>query len=313
MLSKPFYVAEGVTSNQGIGFNAGSMRIDNFTNGWVKIDGEYALGPLAAGYVTIWRPARSQASMEVTLTAPGGAVAAGNGQSAAITWFDEEQPPAAASYQAITASIIATLTTLEQIRSAAGAATDVGYRAADLTIPVSLRDGSAGNSNILGTAAAPIRNDPTGTTRQPVNLNQVGGAAYALGTALMAASQPVTLASDQPTIPVTPGTPAAPTNSTTAALAASQVLKSSAGRLWGASGFSNNVAAQYIQLHNATALPANGTVPIVVFQVPALSPFSIDYGFWGRQFSTGIVIANSTTLGTLTTGAADCWFDGQVT
>jgi hypothetical protein len=45
--------------------------------------------------------------------------------------------------------------------------------------------------------------------------------------------------------------------------------------------------------------------------VAAASPAGVYFGSVGRWFNHGIVIANSTTQGTLTLGAADTIFDVQ--
>jgi hypothetical protein len=101
------------------------------------------------------------------------------------------------------------------------------------------------------------------------------------------------------------------TNTTTTALAASLVVKAVPGILYGLSGINNKGSAQYIQVHDATALPADAAVPKIVFTVPATSNFSIDFGYYGRAFLVGIVVCNSSTLATKTIGSADCWFDVQ--
>lgn len=100
-------------------------------------------------------------------------------------------------------------------------------------------------------------------------------------------------------------------NATTPAQAASLVVKASQGRLYGFTVYNNNVAAQWIQVHDAASLPSNGAVPPIVFEIAAQSARSMDWGPHGRGFKTGIVIANSTTDVTLTTGAADCLIDAQ--
>lgn len=104
-----------------------------------------------------------------------------------------------------------------------------------------------------------------------------------------------------------------PLSATTNALAASLVVKSGAGLLFGISGFNNNAAAQFIQIFDAETLPADGAIPSVVIKAPANTTgnFSADWIFPGRFFSRGIVICNSSTAATKTIGAADCWFDAQ--
>jgi len=103
----------------------------------------------------------------------------------------------------------------------------------------------------------------------------------------------------------------APANATTTALAASLVVKAAAGILYGIAGYNDKSSAQYIQVHDAASLPANGATPVLTFQVPATSAFSVDYGAYGRDCGTGIVVCNSSTVGTKTIGLADCWFDVQ--
>jgi hypothetical protein len=103
-----------------------------------------------------------------------------------------------------------------------------------------------------------------------------------------------------------------PFNSRSNELEASRVVKSGRGILFGISGINTNVAAQFIQIHDAGSVPSNGAVPEVVIAAAAgASNFSMDWIFPGRFFQRGIVIVNSSTSATLTIGAADCWFDAQ--
>jgi len=99
------------------------------------------------------------------------------------------------------------------------------------------------------------------------------------------------------------------TNASTTALAASLVVKGSAGTLFGLQGYVTS--AGFLLLHNAASLPADATVPVVSVPIEADKPFSVDFGIYGRAFSTGIVAVFSSTGPTKTIGAAVMWLDAQ--
>lgn len=94
-----------------------------------------------------------------------------------------------------------------------------------------------------------------------------------------------------------------------AALAASLIIKASAGKLFKLQIVNTNAVARYFQVHNSATLPADTAVPVFLISVPALSSIEVDFTVYGRYFSTGIVICNSTTAATKTIGAADAWFN----
>lgn len=105
----------------------------------------------------------------------------------------------------------------------------------------------------------------------------------------------------------------APLNSTSIAYEASRLVKPTSGTLFGISGYNSKASAQFILIcdYSGPAVPANGTVPVVVISVAAASNFSYDPGNFGRTFSAGIWVVNSSTAQTVTIGSADVWLDCQ--
>lgn len=103
-----------------------------------------------------------------------------------------------------------------------------------------------------------------------------------------------------------------PDADTSAAAEKSSVSKASAGNLYGFSATNSNAAVRYVQFFNSTTVPADATVPVLEFIVPANGGVS---GEWpkGRAFTTGIAWCFSTTSQTKTiiTAANDALVDVQ--
>jgi hypothetical protein len=64
-----------------------------------------------------------------------------------------------------------------------------------------------------------------------------------------------------------------------------------------------NGSTRYVHIFNASALPANGTVPTVMFALTANSGGEVVFQIPTDRFSSGLVVASSSTQGTLTISA----------
>lgn len=157
---------------------------------------------------------------------------------------------------------------------------------------------AAHSSGDAGVMALAVRNDSL-ASRVGTDGDYTPLAVDAAGAAFSHAALPLVSSSTSPL------------NSTSVTLETSRVIKTAPGVLLGITGYNNSVAEQFIQLHNATSLPADTAIPVIVIVVPAKTNFSLDLGVYGRYFSTGIVACNSSTAATKTIGSADCWFDAQ--
>jgi hypothetical protein len=105
----------------------------------------------------------------------------------------------------------------------------------------------------------------------------------------------------------------AQTNSTSIVYEASRLVCGQPCRLFGFTGYNSKASAQFIQVLDASIIPATGAVPVITFTVPATSNFSWDDNPNGRLMAKGIIVVNSSTGPTYTAGSADCWFDVQFT
>lgn len=128
-----------------------------------------------------------------------------------------------------------------------------------------------------------------------------------------------TRAATAPIPPALPGPTDAGATSFHDSVAASAVVSAVPARLFQLRAIVATAvnADRIIQVHNAAALPANGAVPLWEMFIPAGTGFAEAGDDWdpidGLICSVGCVLASSTTLDTLTIGAADITFFGSFT
>lgn len=95
-----------------------------------------------------------------------------------------------------------------------------------------------------------------------------------------------------------------PDTDTSAAAEASSVTKASAGNLYGFTATNSSGASRYFQFFNSTTVPADTTVPALSYFCAAGGSIS-DTFVKGRNFTTGIAWAWSSTSATKTIGSTD--------
>lgn len=101
-----------------------------------------------------------------------------------------------------------------------------------------------------------------------------------------------------------------PLNYASPRLQASCVVKTGPGILYGLTVTNTKATAQFVQVFDATSLPADNAVPLLSKSIPATDAVGIAW-FPGRTFLSGIVVCNSSTSDKKTIGSADCIFDAQ--
>jgi hypothetical protein len=101
-----------------------------------------------------------------------------------------------------------------------------------------------------------------------------------------------------------------PLNFATASLSNSVVVP---GRIvvYGFTVYSTNAAAQFLNVFDASTVPADSAVPLFSWPLAAHNGAAFGFTPRGRQFQTGLVLCNSSTDSDKTIGAADCFFDVQ--
>ena len=101
-----------------------------------------------------------------------------------------------------------------------------------------------------------------------------------------------------------------PLNFSTGALANAVVVP---GRIvvYGFTVYNTKAAAQFLNVFDASTVPADTAVPLFSFALPAHNGVGFGWQPNGRQFQTGLVLCNSSTDATKTIGSVDCFFDVQ--
>lgn len=70
-------------------------------------------------------------------------------------------------------------------------------------------------------------------------------------------------------------------------------------------------SAQYVNVFDASTVPADTSVPLFSWPVAANNGVGFAWPANGRWFKTGLVLCNSSTDATKTIGSVDCFFDVQ--
>lgn len=89
---------------------------------------------------------------------------------------------------------------------------------------------------------------------------------------------------------------------------ASHVITKAPGKVLSVHGYNSKGSAQFIQIFDAAALPADTAVPLLTITVATASNFTITFPADGLPCATGIVVCNSSTGPTKTIGSADVFF-----
>lgn len=86
---------------------------------------------------------------------------------------------------------------------------------------------------------------------------------------------------------------------------AGAVLSPAPGCLYHLSAVNNSATAYFVQIFDKATAPVNGDTPIWEGKLPASLDWSVGFQLFGLYCASGISIAISTTIGSLTLAAAN--------
>jgi hypothetical protein len=81
--------------------------------------------------------------------------------------------------------------------------------------------------------------------------------------------------------------------------------------VYGFTVYNTKASAQFVNVFDASLLPADTAVPAFSFPINANTAVGFAFSPAGRTFTNGLVMCNSSTDATKTIGSADCFFDVQ--
>jgi hypothetical protein len=102
-----------------------------------------------------------------------------------------------------------------------------------------------------------------------------------------------------------------PVNANPLVLSSSYLVCQGGSTLLGLVVYNSDASTTYVQVFDASSLPAEGDVPYMVWALPTLSTLSLSWMPQGRRFDRGCWIVNSSTDTTKTLGGAYLLIDAQ--
>lgn len=91
-----------------------------------------------------------------------------------------------------------------------------------------------------------------------------------------------------------------PTADNSEAYESFSLSKSSAGVLYGLSGFNSSETNLFVQVHNSSTIPTSGSIPTILVFAPSQNNFFWDGSKFGMYFSSGMAWCSSTSGPTYT-------------